>query len=74
MFPNDHLLLLIVQQQYQDRLAEAEAFRLARLLSTQDFPHPTLRQRLIWPVGDLLITLGQKLHPAQSPSLQVCEH
>jgi hypothetical protein len=73
MLPNDHFLALIAKVQYQDRLAEAEAWRLVHHSGAPNQLYPTLKQRLVWSMGDVLISLGQKLHPAQPATLQICE-
>jgi hypothetical protein len=69
MMFNDRVLWAIAQEQHRQRLAEAEARRLAKQFQTTDKGEGRLRQEIAWRLGEVLIVLGRKLQAEPRESL-----
>lgn len=69
----ERVLLDMAREQQRDRLAEAEAFRLARQFRGDDDVYPKLRQWLAGQVSNLLIAARTRLHAYEAEDLQVHE-
>ena len=58
MFPDSRIVWLICQEQREDRMREAERYRLARLANDVSVPRPWRRRGLARSLRDLRQAIG----------------